>query len=69
MTFARSGKGHEGGSVEPPYFFLAQAIEPWVNEKADEDNARGYPGDETFRRLIDLAQQNGATPVHVHDIK
>ncbi len=48
---------------------MAQAIEPWVNEKAAEFEALGYPGKDTFRRLIELSKANGATPVHEYDIK
>jgi TRAP-type C4-dicarboxylate transport system substrate-binding protein len=48
---------------------MAVAIEPWVNEKAAEYEALGFPGKATFRRLIELAQQNGAMPVHVYTIK
>jgi TRAP-type C4-dicarboxylate transport system substrate-binding protein len=48
---------------------MALAIEPWVNQKAGEYEALGFPGKESFRRLIALAKENGATPVHDYDIK
>ena len=48
---------------------MAEAIEPWVNEKAGEYEALGFPGKATFKRLIELAQKNGAKPVHVYTIK
>jgi len=48
---------------------MALAIEPWVNEKAQEFDAQGVPGKESFRRLIELAKENGATPVHEYVIK
>jgi C4-dicarboxylate-binding protein DctP len=48
---------------------LAMAIEPWVNEKAAEFDSMGVPGKETFRRLIEVAQEKGAKPVHVYTIK
>ncbi len=48
---------------------MAEAIEPWVNEKAAEYEALGFPGKATFRRLIELAQKNGAKPVHIYNIK
>ena len=47
---------------------MAVAIEPWVNEKAAEFDSMGVPGKESFRRLIDLAVENGATPVHKYTI-
>jgi len=48
---------------------MALAIEPWVNEKAQEFDAQGVPGKESFRRLIELAKEKGATPVHDYVIK
>jgi C4-dicarboxylate-binding protein DctP len=48
---------------------MAVAIEPWVNEKATEFDSMGVPGKESFRRLIQLAQEKGAKPVHVYTIK
>ena len=45
------------------------AIEPWVQEKAAEYEAQGYPGKATFNRLYELAKQNGAKPVHDYSIK
>ncbi len=48
---------------------MAKAIEPWVNQKADEYNEKGYPGDETFRRLIVVAKEHGATPVYEYNIE
>jgi len=48
---------------------MARAIEPWVNQKAQEYEDQGFPGKATFKRLIDLAQENGAKPVHVYTIK
>ena len=48
---------------------MAEAIEPWVNEKAAEYEALGFPGKSTFKRLIALAQEKGAKPVHVYTIK
>jgi len=47
---------------------MAQAIEPWVNQKAQEYEAAGVPGKATFRRLIELAIANGAKPVHKYTI-
>ena len=48
---------------------MARATEPWVNEKALEYEAQGYPGRETFNRLMDLAIQNGAKPAYKYTIK
>ena len=48
---------------------MALAIEPWVNEKAAEYEAQGFPGKATFNRLIELAKENGAKPVHEYTIK
>jgi C4-dicarboxylate-binding protein DctP len=48
---------------------LAEAIEPWVNEKAAEYEALGFPGKATFNRMIELAVERGATPVHNYTIK
>lgn len=48
---------------------MAEAIEPWVNEKAGEFEAQGHPGKATFNRVIELAVQNGAKPVHTYTIK
>jgi len=48
---------------------MARVIEPWVNEKAAEYEAKGFPGKATFRRLMELAVENGATPVHKYNIK
>ena len=48
---------------------MALAIEPWVNEKAAEYEAQGFPGKATFNRLIELAKENGAKPVHNYSIK
>ena len=48
---------------------MALAIEPWVNEKAEEYEKLGYPGKKTFRRLIEVAMEKGAKPVHVYNIK
>jgi len=48
---------------------MALAIEPWVNEKAQEYEALGFPGKATFNRLIELSKANGATPVHDYVIK
>jgi len=47
---------------------MAKAIEPWVNEKAQEYESKGFPGKATFKRLIELAQEKGAKPVHVYTI-
>ena len=48
---------------------MAVAIEPWVNQKAGEYEALGFPGKDTFRRLIQVAKEKGATPVHEYNIK
>lgn len=48
---------------------MALAIEPWVNQKAGEYEALGFPGKKTFRRLIEVAKEKGATPVHEYNIK
>ncbi|MCZ6586320.1 MAG: hypothetical protein O7B24_00030, partial [Alphaproteobacteria bacterium] len=48
---------------------MALAIEPWVNQKAGEYEALGFPGKKTFRRLIEVAKSKGATPVHEYNIK
>ncbi len=48
---------------------MALAIEPWVNQKAGEYEALGFPGKKTFRRLIAVAKERGATPVHEYNIK
>lgn len=48
---------------------MALAIEPWVNEKASEYEALGFPGKKTFRRLIEVAKEKGATPVHEYNIQ
>ncbi|MEP4378955.1 MAG: C4-dicarboxylate TRAP transporter substrate-binding protein [Alphaproteobacteria bacterium] len=47
---------------------MAQAIEPWVNQKAQEYEDAGVPGKATFRRLIELAIAKGAKPVHKYSI-
>jgi hypothetical protein len=47
---------------------MAQATEPWVNQKAQEYEDAGVPGKATFRRLIELAITNGAMPVHKYTI-
>ena len=54
------------GSVERQK--MAVAIEPWVNEKAAEYEALGFPGKATFRRLIEVAKEKGAKPVHEYNI-
>jgi TRAP-type C4-dicarboxylate transport system substrate-binding protein len=48
---------------------MARAIEPWVNQKAEEYEALGYPGKVTFKRLIELAKKNGAKPAYEYTIK
>ncbi len=48
---------------------MAEAIEPWVNIRANDYEEKGFPGKATFNRLIELAKQNGATPVHTYTIK
>jgi len=48
---------------------MAVAIEPWVNQKAGEYEKLGFPGKKTFRRLIEVAKEKGATPVHEYNIK
>lgn len=47
---------------------MAKAIEPWVNQKAQEYEDQGFPGKETFRRLIEVSMEKGAKPVHVYTI-
>ena len=48
---------------------MAKAIEPWVQKKAAEYEAKGFPGKATFKRLLKLAKENGAKPVHDYVIK
>lgn len=48
---------------------MARAIEPWVNQKAQEYEDQGYPGKATFKRLMELAIKNGAKPAHQYNIK
>ncbi|MBT6404564.1 MAG: TRAP transporter substrate-binding protein DctP, partial [Rhodospirillaceae bacterium] len=48
---------------------MARVIEPWVNQKAEEYEAKGFPGKATFKRLMALAIENGAKPVHQYNIK
>ncbi len=48
---------------------MAVAIEPWVNQKAQEYEDLGFPGKDTFRRLIVVAKEKGATPVHEYKIQ
>ena len=48
---------------------MAVAIEPWVNQKAQEYEDLGFPGKETFRRLIVVAKEKGAKPVHEYNIQ
>ncbi|MFT5180687.1 MAG: C4-dicarboxylate-binding protein DctP [Alphaproteobacteria bacterium] len=48
---------------------MAIAIEPWVNEKAAEYEALGFPGKKTFRRMIEVAKEKGATPIHEYTIQ
>ena len=47
---------------------MAKAIEPWVNQKAQEYEDQGFPGKDTFRRLIEVSMEKGAKPVHVYTI-
>jgi C4-dicarboxylate-binding protein DctP len=48
---------------------MALAIEPWVNEKAAEYEAQGFPGKKTFNRMLEVAKAAGAKPVHEYTIK
>ena len=48
---------------------MAIAIEPWVNQKASEYDAKGVPGKESFRRLMALIKEGGATPIYSYTIK
>jgi len=48
---------------------MARAIEPWVNQKAQEYEDLGFPGKDTFRRLIQLAKEKGAKPIYEYQIK
>ena len=48
---------------------MALAIEPWVNQKASEYETKGFPGKATCKRLLELAKENGAKPVHEYTIK
>ena len=48
---------------------MARAIEPWVQQKAQEYEDQGYPGKATFKRLMELAIKNGAKPAHQYNIK
>jgi TRAP-type C4-dicarboxylate transport system substrate-binding protein len=41
---------------------MATAIEPWVQQKAGEYEALGFPGKKTFSRLLEVAKEKGATP-------
>jgi TRAP-type C4-dicarboxylate transport system substrate-binding protein len=48
---------------------MAVTIEPWVNQKAAEYEAKGFPGKESFRRLMVLLKEGGAKPIHTYTIK
>jgi TRAP-type C4-dicarboxylate transport system substrate-binding protein len=48
---------------------MARAIEPWVNQKAKEFEAQGFEGRATFKRLMELAKQNGAKPAYEYKIE
>ena len=48
---------------------MAIAIEPWVNQKASEYDAKGVPGKESYRRLMALIKEGGATPIYSFNIK
>ncbi len=48
---------------------MARVIEPWVNQKAQEYEDKGFPGKATFKRLMELSIANGAKPVHQYNIK
>jgi len=41
---------------------MAKAIEPWVNQKAQEYEDQGFPGKDTFRRLIEVSMEKGESP-------
>ncbi|MBO6782539.1 MAG: C4-dicarboxylate TRAP transporter substrate-binding protein [Alphaproteobacteria bacterium] len=47
---------------------MARAIEPWVQQKAQEYEDQGFPGKATFKRLMELSKENGAKPVHEYAI-
>ena len=47
---------------------MARAIEPWVNQKAQEFEDLGVPGKTVFRDLIETAIRYGAKPVHKYTI-
>ena len=55
------------GSVERKK--MALAIEPWVNIRVQDYEKQGHPGKAAFQRLIVLAKENGAKPVHEYNIK
>ena len=48
---------------------MAIQIEPWVQEKANEYNAKGVPGSESFNRLQALIVEGGAKPIYQYTIK
>jgi TRAP-type C4-dicarboxylate transport system substrate-binding protein len=48
---------------------MAKAIEPWVNQKAQEFEDLGVPGKAVFRDMLATAIRHGAKPVHHYTIK
>ena len=48
---------------------MAIQIEPWVQKKANEYNAKGVPGSESFNRLQALIVAGGAKPIYQYSIK
>ena len=48
---------------------MAIQIEPWVQEKANEYNAKGVPGSESFNRLQALIVEGCAKPIYQYTIK
>ena len=47
---------------------MARAIEPWVNERASQFSDSGVPGDQQFRRYMELVKAKGGKPVYEYKI-
>jgi len=48
---------------------LARQIEPWVNQKAAEIEAKGMPGKKPLTRFVEISVEKGARPAHKYVIK
>lgn len=48
---------------------MAMAIEPWVNERAQEWQTFGVPGKQTFERYMALIRENGGKPLYLYKLK